>query len=103
YDFNFDFSTDAQLVCTELIYKCYEPSAGCTGLKFPMVEMLGRKVTPANELIKQFDAQLGTGEPQFEMVLFLDGHERAGKAAEGSLAELRESWKRPKWHVMTGR
>ena len=25
YDFNFDFRTDATLVCSELIYKVYEP------------------------------------------------------------------------------
>ena len=99
YDFNFDFSTDSELVCTELIYKSYEPAAGFRGLKFPTIEMLGRQVTPANELVKQFDAQHGTEDQQFEMILFLDGQERHKKAVEASLAEFRQSWKRPKWHV----
>jgi hypothetical protein len=100
YDFNFDFSTDSELVCTELVYKAYEPSAGCTGLKFPLVEMLGRKVTPANELAKQFDAQYETPEQQFDLVLFLDGRERDKKAIEASVVEFRQTWKRPKWHVL---
>lgn len=99
YDFNFDFSTDSELVCTELVYKAYEPATGFTGLRFPTIEMLGRKVTPANELVKQFDVQHGTGDQQFDMIIFLDGQERHKKAVEASLAELRESWKRPKWHV----
>ncbi|MEY2429027.1 MAG: hypothetical protein QOJ40_1912, partial [Verrucomicrobiota bacterium] len=99
YDFNFDFSTDSELVCTELVYKAYEPASGFTGLTFPTVEMLGRKVTPANELVKQFDAQEGTGDQQFDLIIFLDGQERHKKAVEASLAELRQSWKRPKWHV----
>ena len=101
YDFNFDFATDSELVCTELVYKAYEPSSDFRGLTFPLVEMLGRKVTPANEIAKQFDAQCETPEQQFDLVIFLDGRERQTKAVEASLAEFRTSWKRPKWHVLT--
>jgi len=101
YDFNFDFATDAELVCTELVYKSYEPANGFTGLKFPLTEMLGRKLLPANEIARQFDAQQGTAPEQFELVMFLDGQERKGKAIESTLAEFRLSWKRPKWHVLT--
>jgi hypothetical protein len=100
YDFNFDFATDSELVCTELIFKAYEPAAGMTGLTFPLVEMLGRQLTPANEIAKQFAAQYGTPDQQTELILFLDGHERAGDAVEGSIGTFRESWKRPKWHVL---
>jgi hypothetical protein len=101
YDFNFDFSTDAELVCTELVYKAYEPANGYTGLKLPTVEMLGRQVTPANEFVKQFDAQVANGREQFELIEFLDGYERTKSARAGSLADFRNSWKRPKWHVLT--
>jgi len=69
------------------------------GLKFPLVEMLGRKVTPANELAKQFDAQFGTPEQQFDLVVFLDGREKQKKAVSASVDEFRQTWKRPKWHV----
>ena len=100
YDFDFDFSTDAKLVCTELVYKSYEPAADTTGLKFPLVEMLGRKVTPANELAKQFNAQYGTADQQYDLILFLDGQERKGRAVEASLDDFRTSWQRPKWHVL---
>jgi hypothetical protein len=100
YDFDFDFSTDARLVCTELVYKSYEPAAGMTGLKFPLVEMLGRMVTPANELVKQFNAQYGTVDQQYDLILFLDGQERKGRAVEATLADFRASWQRPKWHVL---
>ncbi len=100
YDFNFDFATDAELVCTELVYKAYEPAAGVRGLTFPLVEMLGRKVTPANELARQFDTQYGTPAQQSDLILFLDGQERGRKAVAASLRGFRESWKRPKWHVL---
>jgi hypothetical protein len=100
YDFNFDFATDAELVCTELVYKSYEPASDFTGLKFPLVEMLGRKVTPANEIAKQFDAQQETTAQQFDLVIFLDGLERKNEAIEASVVEFRKSWQRPKWHVL---
>jgi hypothetical protein len=35
------------------------------------------------------------------MVLFLDGQEKLGKAVEAGVDELRRSWQRPKWHVIT--
>ncbi len=101
YDFNFDFSTDAELVCTELVYKAYEPAAGFIGLKLPTVEMLGRQVAPANEFVKQFDSQAANGSEQFELIAFLDGSERSKSARSGTLEEFRASWKRPKWHVLT--
>ncbi|MBE0543502.1 MAG: hypothetical protein IH623_19330 [Verrucomicrobia bacterium] len=103
YDFNFDFATDAELVCTELVYKAYEPAAGFRGLTFPLIEMLGRKVTPANEIVKQFDTQFGTTEQQFDLVIFLDGQERQTKAVAASLEDFRKSWQRPKWHVLIQR
>jgi hypothetical protein len=100
YDFSFDFATDAELVCTELVYKAYEPAAGFQGLTLPLVEMLGRKVTPANEIAKQFDAQCGTPGQQLDLVVFLDGQERKTKAVESTLVEFRATWQRPKWHVL---
>lgn len=101
YDFNFDFATDAELVCTELVFKAYEPAEGMLGLRLPLVDMLGRKVLPANEMARQFDEQLTDGQAQFEFIAFLDGHERRREAVEAGLAEFRESWRRPKWHVLT--
>ena len=100
YDFNFDFSTDAELVCTELVYKSYEPAANFTGLKLPTVEMLGRQVTPANEIAKQFAAQQGTPQQQFDFVMFLDGHEGKRQAVAASLEEFSASCQRPKWHLL---
>lgn len=82
------------------MYKAYERAQGFAGLEFPLIEMLGRPVMPANELAKQFDAQTGTPAAQYDFVLFLDGYERPRRAREASLAEFRSSWQRPKWHVL---
>jgi len=103
YDFDFDFATDSELVCTELVFKSYEPSKNARGLKFPLVEMLGRLVTPANEMARQFDEQCGSSSQQSDLILFLDGYERTKNAVFASMEHFRQSWKRPKWHIVQQR
>ncbi|HAH05914.1 MAG TPA: hypothetical protein DCM05_05180 [Elusimicrobia bacterium] len=100
YDFDFDFATDDKLVCTELVYKAYEPAKGQKGLKFPLVDILGRMATPANLIAKQFDEQFGTASKQLDFVFFYDGNEQAGAAADAKEDEFCRSWRRPKWHIL---
>ncbi len=100
YDFNFDFLTDDKLVCTELVYKAYEGSSDRKGIRFPTVEIMGRLAMPANEIVKQFDHDYATDRQQFELIRFLDGHEREQQAVVADLATFRKSWKRPKWHIL---
>lgn len=101
YDFNFDFQTDAALVCTELVWKAYETTADKNGLQFPLVTVLGRQVSPANEFARQFDEQFGTPAQQTDFILFLDGQEKARRAVERDVNAFRASWQRPKWHIIT--
>ena len=101
YDFDFDMASDASLVCTELIYKAYEPTRDFRGLKFPLVTVAGRQITPANTMVKQHAKQRGTPFQQFDFVVFLDGLEKQRIALPADEDTLCESWKRPKWHVWT--
>ena len=101
YDFNFDFQTDSALVCTELVYKSYEPTPGFRGVRLELEEIVGRTAIPANSIARQLDDEMRHGVPQLDMVLFLDGQEKLGKAVEADVDELRRSWQRPKWHVIT--
>jgi hypothetical protein len=97
YDFNFDFRTDAVLVCSELVYKAYEPGPGRIGLRLPLVEILGRPVLPPNEIVRFFDAELGIPAAQLELVRFLDGRGANGVAVESDIEAFRRSWRSPKW------
>jgi len=99
YDFNFDFLTDAELVCTELVYKAYEPKQNYTGLTFPLQEIVGRKVTTANDIARMFDEEYGTSKQQLDFIAFYDGHEWQKKAIRSDVNTFRESWKRSKWFI----
>ncbi len=99
YDFNFDFLTDSSLVCSELIYKVYEPTTNSKGITFPLAEIMGKNMVIPNGIAEQFDKDYGTEKQQFDMVLFMDGYEKENKAIESNILEFRDSWKRPKWHI----
>ncbi len=97
YDFDFDILTDRALVCSELIYKSFEPSSDFKGLRLPFMEVLGRKSVAPNEVVKVFDKNYQTGNNQFDFILFLDAHEPTLKSLPRSVKDFRESWKRSKW------
>jgi hypothetical protein len=101
YDFNFDFRTDSALVCTELVCKAYEPGAGKNGLRFPLVQVLGRPVTPANEIARFQAAQSGEPDRPCDFITFMDGEEKQRRAVERGESEFVKSWQRPKWHILT--
>ncbi len=100
YDFNFDFETDTSMVCSEVVFKAYEPAPGVKGVAFPISEIMGRKVSTPNDMVRQFDEQYGTDGAQAGFVIFLDGIEKENRAVESSLEHFRESWHRPNWHIL---
>lgn len=100
YDYDFDFQTDNSLVCTELVYKAFEPTDGFSGIAMQPLTIAGRLVVPANEIARQFSATYETPEQQWDMIIFLDGDERNKRAVESTLEAFMLSWQRPKWHVL---
>ncbi len=100
YDFNFDFVTDESLVCTELVYKAWHLEPQTDGLDFQLIDVMGRKTLPANELVRQFDEGFDSPDRQLDFVYFVDGREKEKTAEVADLAAFRASWKRPKWDVL---
>ncbi|MBM4346004.1 MAG: hypothetical protein FJ100_21735 [Deltaproteobacteria bacterium] len=100
YDFDFDFLTESTLVCSEVVYVAYRPEKGVmTGLTLPLEEVMGRKTLPPTNLVELFDTQFGKPEQQMDFVAFLDGREASGTAVVATEADLRASWRRPKWDL----
>jgi hypothetical protein len=96
YDYNFDFATDNALVCSELVCKSYEAAGG---IRLPPQVVNGRPVVAPNQIAKKFDAELGTPAQELDFVLFLEGSEETGTAAERDVDAFRGTWRRPKWDI----
>lgn len=96
YDFNFDFATDNELVCSELVYKSY----GNNKEIFPAVQNInGRDIVSPNDIAKKFAETYNTDRQLLEFVLFLGADEKNGTAIEKNVDEFLKSWERPKWYL----
>ena len=100
YDFDFDFLTESVLVCSEVVYVSYRPDAGKRkGIVLPLTTVMGRLTLPPNDIVRMFDQQLDTPGQQLAFVAFLDGRESSHAAVVATQADLRASWRRPKWDL----
>ncbi len=97
YDLNFDFATDNELVCSELVYKAYNPVA--PQLFTPEI-VNGRLLLPPNLMAEQIAGDLMQSDSRFSFVLFLDAIEKEGRVVEGSAEDFAQSWSRPKWDIL---
>jgi len=100
YDFDFDFLTDAELVCSELVYKCYQPGRQGRGVPFRLLQAAGRPVLPPNDMAAQFDAWRNEADPPREFVACLDGREKKGDCVRRDEEAFRASHRRPKWDFL---
>jgi hypothetical protein len=90
YDFDFDFFSSDKLVCTELVYRCYDGS-----VNFPLVDVMGRRTLPPTELVRKFVLERGQARAQLDCVCFLDGDERRGFASFKDEAVFATTLQRP--------
>ena len=93
YDFNFDFSTDDELVCSELVYKSYLASG-----KLPLTldEVNGRPIIPPNNIARLVEKNAAS----LRCVLFLESRIKSGEVVASSPDSFAGSWSRSKWSSM---
>jgi len=92
YDYNFDFLTDSTLVCSELVFKAFEPADNYPGIAFNTMELSGRMMTSSNMMVEQFDKEYAT--IPLEFVLFYDGIELKKVSLPSDEKSFRKSWRR---------
>lgn len=99
YDFGFDFDTDDAMVCSELLYKAYQPSDDQQGIAFPIERVAGRKMLTPNDIAIWFESTRNTTAQTIDLVLFVDSNEKARLAFEAKEEDFLGSYKRPKWYA----
>jgi hypothetical protein len=99
YDFDFDFTSDSSVVCSELVEKAYDQPGGLRGLVFPFVDTIGRRTLPPTEIVRTFARQRGGDNPQLDFVFFFDGREARHAAVEANADDLAASCERAKWDL----
>lgn len=86
YDYNFDFSTDNAIACTELIYKAFE---GCE--LFPVNELLGNSFTTAHD-ITEYYVNKDDGDTHLSlMYIYYDKHSFIAKETDEAIITLKVS------------
>ena len=97
YDYNFDFTTDNELVCSELVYKAYQH---IKGIDLDLKNLNGRLILSPNSLAEKFDQEMDSEDAELEFVLFLDGNEKTKAVVSRDAEAFRKTWQRPKWHIV---
>jgi hypothetical protein len=97
YDYDFDFETRDELVCSELLYDAYKPTRTKEGVAFLSSMASGRKIYSANSFVEKYDQEYGIEGAELDFVYFIDGDEKNGVAFVGTEESFRESWKRPRY------
>jgi uncharacterized protein YycO len=100
YDFNFDFATKETLVCTELVWRAYQPSDNKDGLTFPLIQMVGRFTLPANNIAELYASERRSDQAQLDFVYFIDAQEKGRRAFVADEQGFLETHKRTKWDLL---
>lgn len=92
YDYNFDFSTDNTIACTELVYKVYESS-----LLFPVNDMFGKPFSTANEIAEYCNKKYDSNELKLGLIYIYDGNRGYMTEQDTAHAIFRKSWNESMW------
>jgi hypothetical protein len=74
YDFDFDFESTNTLVCTEVVYRCYEGNSKDYPLQFTLSTILGTHTLPAQNIVKSYVDAVQRNDPnnQLQLVAWID-------------------------------
>lgn len=97
YDYNFDFETRDELVCSELIYDAFLPSENKKGVNFKLNFINGRKILSPTDMVAKYYSERYKKDSELFFVYFLDGNEKLKKAFIKGEAEFATTWTRPKY------
>lgn len=100
YDYAFDFATDMEMICSEVILKAYLPGGGISGLAIHPYEHRGKLMFSPNDFARVYAEERATENAQLELVLFIDASEIDQTSFEGDEEGFSSSWTRSRYDLM---
>lgn len=97
YDYNFDFDTRDEIVCSELVYDAYLSMNDKKGVNFPLEITSGRKMISPNKMVEKYFNERGLPGKELDFVYFIDGNESLLRAFVKDESAFSTSWTRPKF------
>ncbi|MCC2631251.1 MAG: protein tyrosine phosphatase [Candidatus Paceibacter sp.] len=97
YDYNFDFETRDELVCSELIYDAYQSIGAKKGLNFELRMTSGRKIVSPTDMVRKYSEERSNPDRELDFVYFIDGNEELKKAIVKDEEAFAQSWSRQKY------
>lgn len=93
YDYNFDFDTLNELVCSEVVYDAYlsVPAMDKMGIQFETSLVSGRKMVSPLDIARKFKYEYGDKEAELSFVYFLMGNEETRTTSKGDVGDFLES------------
>jgi hypothetical protein len=97
YDYNFDFETRDEFVCSELIYDAYLPANNKKGLHLDLKQISGRKIFSPTDFVAKLKTEKYKENRELDFIYFINGNEKLGKAFVESETVFLETLQKPKY------
>jgi hypothetical protein len=94
YDFLFDFRSDNEVVCSELVYNSYRLKSDKNGINFLFSKVMGNPFVSPNDIAHLYAQEQSSQNPSFYFVVFCDFDEQTSKSFFNSADAFANSWKR---------
>ncbi|MBF0410058.1 MAG: hypothetical protein HQM10_22130 [Candidatus Riflebacteria bacterium] len=95
YDFMFDFQTEDEIVCSELIYRSFRDKLSLT-----LSKIAGRWALPSLNIVKKFAYEKDREDRELDFVFFVDSDPKTGRTWFSSEKELINTISRPTFDVI---
>ncbi|MFA5598644.1 MAG: YiiX/YebB-like N1pC/P60 family cysteine hydrolase [Pusillimonas sp.] len=94
YDLYFDFTSEKNIVCTELVAKAYTSDVKSEGLDFQMEKVYGLIMAiPSNIIAEKFSKEYKTAKQELDFVAFMRGSRKSKSVKYESLKSFLSSYK----------
>lgn len=92
YDYLFDFQNDDAVVCSELIYQAFKPSAEKHGVDFILGSYQNKPFLSPNDIARHYALEFNRPNPQLKLIYFYDADRHSRRSVRRSEHAFAKTW-----------